>query len=383
MISLPHIEDYIELLAGYDPGLNGTSAGLIFNSSKYNFSLARYDVSIIGNMAASTLWNGQAYTDKQGELAVKLVLKYRRQFASQGIDVAHVEEKPQFRQPVRTIDRSRRIWREGEDILVKFPYDQDRIEDLRKLRETGQGRSKWNRDDKIWQLGITEYNVNYIVIWGQAWNFEIDPQVTEMFNLLLTCECEPYEIKLVRKDSGYEIINASNSLKEYVSEHIGDDFVKLIDHAGVLGYTVDADLLEEASVKYGQALEYIGTKHNVHLEPRRELAEWIFDYAEMTNRYPICIYDPSPLPIDQSLVDLDRFNEKDIVRFDLNGKTKTSDYDPYNVKVIYAKKLPKTWEFPIPLLVSTQQMMYGGRKLDWLNRAEKIVYFCHNIREKD
>ena len=377
MLSFPHIEDYIELLAGYDPG-----NGIIFNSSKYTFSLARYDVSIVESMAASTLWNNQAYTDKQGELAVKLVLKYRRQFATHGIDVAHVETTPVFRTPLRTIDRSRRIWREGDDILVKFPYDQQLIEDMRKLKDTGQGRSKWGNETKVWTLGVTEYNVNFIVTWGQAYKFEIDDSIIDLFNLLLSCESQPYEIKLVRTSTGYEITNAADSLKEYVSEHIGDDFIKLIDYAGVLGYTVSADLLEEASVKYGQALEYIGTKHNVHLDPTRELAEWIFDYAELTNRYPICIYDPSPLPLEQSLVDLDRFKEEEIVRFDLNGKTKTSEYDPYNVKVVYAKKLPKTWDFPVPLLVSTQQMMYGGRKLDWLNKAEKIVYFCHNIREK-
>ena len=81
-------------------------------------------------------------------------------------------------------------------------------------------------------------------------------------------------------------------------------------------------------------------------------------------------------------MDLSRFEEQDIVRFDQNGKTSTSEYDPYGVKVIYARKIPKSWDFPIPLLVSTQQMMYGGRKLDWINRAEKVVYFCHaQLRE--
>lgn len=378
MISFTHVEDYIELLAGYEPGANA-----LFNSSKYSFSLARYDVNIVDSMANSTLWNGTALTDKQGELAVKLVLKYRRQFANQGIDIKPIEENPQWRLPLRTIDRKQSIWLEGDDIVVKFPYNQDRIEDLRKLKESGQGRSSWDRDSKIWRLAITEYTVNYIVTWGQAYQFEIDPMILDMFNLILSVESQPYEIKLIRTANGYEITNAADSLKEYVAEHIGDDFIKLIDHAGILGYTVDADLLEEASVKYGQALEYIGTKHNVYLDPTHELAEWIFNYAELTNRYPICIYDPSPLPFDKSLLDLTRFKEEDIVRFDLNGKTKTSEYDPYNVKVIYAKKLPKTWEFPIPLLVSTQHMMYGGRKLDWLNRAEKIVYFCRNIREEN
>ena len=103
----------------------------------------------------------------------------------------------------------------------------------------------------------------------------------------------------------------------------------------------------------------------------------IFDYAEITNRYPICIYNPTLFDID-----LSRFEEDDIVRFDRNGKTKTSEYDPYHVKVVYAQKIPATWDFPVPLLVTTFEMMFGGRKMDWTRRAEKIIYYgTTQIRE--
>ena len=372
-----YIEDYLELLAGFDP--NSTS--VLFDAATPKFSLARYDTAIVTNMASSTIWGQSPLTDRQGELAVKLILKYRRQFTQHGIDITPVET-PMWRMPLRTVDRASRVWIHNEKILIKFPYDQRKIEEIRHLRDSGQGSAEFDRDNKIWCLGITEYNVNFIVTWANGNQIEVDAEVTALFDQLIVCENQPYEIKLVRTAQGYEITNAAPSLREYVAEHIGDDFIKLIDHAGILGYTVSADLLEEASIKYGQALEYIGTKHTVQLEPRLELADWLFAYAELTNRYPICIYDPSPLPMNQTLLDLSRFDEQDIVRFDLNGKTNHSNYDPYNVKVVYAKKLPKNWEFPIPLLVSTQQMMYGGRKLDWINRAEKIVYFCHtNLRE--
>lgn len=377
MLQFTHVEDYLELLAGFDP----TSSSLLLTPATPKFSLARYDTAIVTNMASSTIWGQSALTDRQGELAVKLILKYRRQFTNHGIDITPVES-PVWRMPLRKVDRESRVWIDNEKILVKFPYDQRKIEEIRQLRDTGQGSAVFDRDNKVWQLGITEYNVNFIVTWAGANSVEVDAEVSALFDQLIICENQPYEIKLVRTDNGYEITNAAASLQEYVAEHIGHDFIRLIDHAGILGYAVGADLLEEASSRYGQALEYIGTKHTVQLEPRLELADWLFDYAELTNRYPICIYDPSPLPMNQTLLDLSRFDDADIVRFDLNGKTSTSNYDPYNVKVVYAKKLPKNWDFPIPLLVSTQQMMYGGRKLDWINRAEKIVYFCHtNLRE--
>ena len=141
MVSFTHVEDYIEVLAGYDPG-----NAFVFNSGKFSFSLARYDVNIVQSMATASMWNTQAYTDKQGELAIKLVLKYKRQFAGQGIDIAPVEENPQWRHPLRIIDRSRRIWFEGGDLLAKFPYNSDWIEDFRKLNDAAQGRGQWDHE---------------------------------------------------------------------------------------------------------------------------------------------------------------------------------------------------------------------------------------------
>lgn len=374
MLTYAHVEDYLEYLAGYEVGLSS----LINPPLTGRISLARYDIQIVDSMA-NTVMFGSALTDRQGDLAVKLILKYRRQFAKCGIDVTPIEN-PQFRIPLRKINRDKRIWIDDDVIRIQFAYDPERIKDLRYIASQSQGKLWWNAQTKLWSAGLTEYNINYLVPWCEKHGFDIDPKVQELFDRILACEKIPYEIKLVKTDQGYTITNAAQSLLEYIDQHIGDDLVKLIDYAGVLGYTVDADILEQSSEQYGQALEYIGTKHNVYLDPTPEMLEWLFDYAALTNRYPICVWDPNLV----NELDLSRFEEQDIVRFDQNGKTSTSEYDPYGVKVIYARKIPKSWDFPIPLLVSTQQMMYGGRKLDWINRAEKVVYFCHaKLREEN
>jgi hypothetical protein len=291
-------------------------------------SLARYDIQIVDSMANTTMF-GTALTDRQADLAVKLILKYRRQFAKLGIDVTPIEN-PQFRMPPRKMDRTKSIWIEDYKIHVKFPYDNVLIKDLQIFRETSQGRAHYDREAKIWYLALTEYNVNWIVPWGNSNGFEVDHYVQELFAQILESEKQPFEIKLVQHADGYTITNAAPSLNEYINQHIGNDLIKLIDHAGVLGYSVDADLLEKSSQQYGLALEYIGTKHNVYLDPTPEMLEWVFDYAELTNRYPICIWDPNLV----NELDLTRFEERDIVRFDQNGKTSTSEYDPYGVKVV-------------------------------------------------
>ena len=247
MTTYKFVEDYLELLAGYEP--NNTP---LFNTSPYTFSLARYDVNIVENMANSTIWNQTALTDRQGELAVKLILKYRKQFAKVNIDITPVEN-PQWRLPLRKINRNKTLWTEDESIRIRFPFDQQLIEQLRKFRDDSQGTAKWNADGKYWQFGVTEYNVNWLTTWAQTNQFDIDPVVIELFNSILDCEQIPYEIKLIKTAEGYTVTNAANSLLEYIDEHIGNDIVKLVDHAGVLGYSVEADILQECSEQYGSA----------------------------------------------------------------------------------------------------------------------------------
>lgn len=374
MLKFNHVEDYIETLAGYDPG-----SGIVFNTGKYTFSLARYDVQIVESMAASTLWNNQALTDRQGELAVKLVIKYKRQFANQGVDIGPVEENPQWRFPLRTIDRSLRIWREGDDLLAKFPYNSAWIEEFRKLKDAAQGRSQWDPEAKVWRLGVTEYNVNWLVTWGQMNKFDIDSKVLDLYTKVIAAENDRYEIKLVQLTDRFEITNAADSLIEYVEDKLGgfglDNLVRLVDAAGVLGYTVDPD------IDSPELLNLFGEKRLVHVPSTEQGSlDLIFDYAELTGRWPVCIYNPGTT----QTIDLSRFADDEVVRFDAAGRTKTADYNYYNLKIVYASKIPKGWAWPIPLMVSTVEMMYGGARLEWVNRAEKIIHYSYvPLREKN
>ena len=375
MLTYPYVEDYLEYLGGYEVGLTA----LLTPQSVNRISLARYDIAIVNSMASTTVF-GTALTDKQAELAVKLVLKYRRQFAKLGIDVAPMEN-PIFRMPPRKMDRTKAVWLDGDHIVVKFPYDNDLIKELQSFREESQGRAWYDRDKKLWNLAITEYNVNWIVPWAHTRVFYIDHQVQELLAKVLECEQQLYEIKLVQDKNGYAITNASTSLIEYIEARGGfgqDNLVKLIDYAGLCGYDIDDEIKNYCMEHYPTALVAIGSKHSIHLPPSPTNLNMIFDYAEITDRYPVCIYNPTLFDID-----LSRFDEEEIVRFDRNGKTKTSDYDPYRVKVVYAGKIPTTWDFPVPLMVTTFEMMFGGRKMDWTRRAEKIIYYgTTQIREQ-
>lgn len=372
-VAYTHIEDYLELLGGHTPG----TLVIVNPPEPPIINLARYDITIVDSMSAHTYWGG-ALTDKQADLAVRLVLKYRKQFARYGIDVTPAEN-PKFRRPVRVVNRSKQIWLDDERIGVRFPYDLPMIKAIQEERNISRGSMKYNQEEKVWYLAITEANVNWAVAWGEINRFEIDPLVQNLFNLIMECEKTPYEIKLVQTAAGYTITNAADSLIEYINTQLGgfglDNGITLIDNSGVLGYTYDDTLTRPA------LLDIFGSNRDIHLPMTEDAVSFLFSYAELTNRYPVCIYDPT---MSSSNIDLSGFAEDEIVRFDLRGKTKTCDYNIDCVKVVYAHKIPATWNYPIPLLVSTVEMMYGGKRMEWINQAEKIAY-CTNtkLREPD
>ena len=371
MISYTHIEDYLELLGGHTPGTL-----LIINPPNVPaISLARYDTTIVDSMSAHTYWGG-ALTDRQADLAVRLVLKYRKQFARYGIDVTPAEN-PQFRKPVRVVNRSKQIWLDDQRIGIRFPYDLPMIKAVQEERNISQGSMRYNQEEKVWYLAITEANVNWAVTWGEINRFEIDPLVQNLFNLIMECEATPYEIKLIQTAEGYAITNAADSLIEYVNTRLGgfgpDNGIALIDNSGVLGYTYDDTLTRPA------LLDIFGSRRDIHLPMSIDAISTLLTYAELANRFPVCIYDPT---MTSSGIDLSKFAEDEIVRFDLRGKTKTCDYNINRVKVIYAHKIPATWDYPIPLLISTVEMMYGGKRMEWINRAEKIAY-CTNTKLRE
>jgi hypothetical protein len=376
MIQYIHIEDFLEALAGYEYHIS--QPAFHFTNYPPAISLARYDTTIVESMASQTRYGG-ALTDKQADLVVRLILKYRKQFTKLGIDITPAET-PQYRKPVRIVNREKRIWLSEEYISLRFPYDLSLIKEVQAYRNSSQGKMRFdsNDPDKAWHLAITEANVNWAVTFGKMYGFDIDITVQNLNTLVTECEEIPYEIKLVHDtETGFTITNAAASLLDYVNSELGgfgiDNVIALIDNAGVLGYTYDT------AIVYPALLGIFNMQRNIHLPATTGALSLVLDYAALTNRYPVCIYDPSMSVAD---IDLSRFDSHEIVRFNHSGKTKTCDYNIDCVKVVYANKIPKTWDYPIPLLVSTAEMMFGGKRMEWINKAEKIVY-CTNTKLRE
>ena len=346
MITFQYIEDYIEFIAGYRD-INNRKL-VMFDQEPSPLSLARYDVQIVDSLASQTAEKNTAYTDKQAELAKKIVNKYRKQLSQLPKPVAVPENFDKFRMSIRVIDRSKRAYIADNKINLKFPYDINLINSVKTQLKQGEVYGHFDHDSKIWQLSITEYTVNWLYTIAEKYECELDDEIKNLYQKILDCEKQPFAIELVDTGSGYDITNAAVTLKEYIVEKCGgfgyDNLLALIDNSTVLGYTIPKDILlkfynSNPELTVMQRLLVI--RNNKKFNKDRLTIEDVVNYARVTNRLPVYVY-ATGLP-----------------------KPNTDD-------IKYLRHEPTDTE--IKCFVSESSILVGTRKQSWLSQAEKIFY---------
>jgi hypothetical protein len=325
----------------------------------------------------------QALTERQGELLCKILLKYSRQLAAKGVDVSPVEH-PTWRVPLRKMDYSQRLLIKDDAIVVRFPYNQTLIDDIKEFAKSSQGASRWNREHKHWSVALTEYNLSWLYVWAKSNNFEIDSTVTDLMDIVLFAEQTPYAIELYVDGNRLNISNAERSLIDYINTSVGgfelDNVARLIDMSAVLGYTVNADLAQAVISEFGPRFYNLAANREVKINPATLMSsddfESIVSYAETSGRIPVVFYEP-----DLSGKLLEKLQSirpaKDILVCSHNH----TDLIDGSHKFVYAQR-PVTSIDCIPLIVSSAGMVFGGDKQRMIQRAEKVVYVAADVYKK-
>lgn len=336
------VEDYIEFIAG-NRDVNGKKL-TFFENVPCPISLARYDVAIIASLSSQTAEMNKSLTDKQSQLAIKLVDKYRRQLSNLSPPVVVPENLDKFRLGVRTVDRTKSAFIENNQFILKFPYDTKLIDMVKKQAKVGEGSMSFDSDRKIWKLGMTEHMLNWIMAICPGNDFLIDDSIISLYQKMLEVEKQKYDICLTVDEDNILITNASNSLLAFLEKCGGltySNLLSLIDISSVLGYSVDKTLLDQLkNLDYGSNLEFVINRKTVCSKDTVSLDD-ILNYARKVNRLPVYVYDTN----------LPKKNTDEIVYLNRNVSPTIS---------------PK-------LLVSFTSMMIGSKKQSWISNAEKII----------
>jgi hypothetical protein len=337
-----YVEDYIEFIGGHRD-ITGKHLGL-FEATTSPINLARYDVQIVESFCNQVLFDCKPYTDKQSELAVKIVSKYRKQLLQLSTPVVLPESLNQFRLGIRTIDRTKSVTIENDQFVVKFPYDTKLIDLVKKQIREGYGSAAFDGDIKAWRLAQTESMLNWIMAIAPANEFIVSAEVSELYESMLTVEQQTYKIELQVQAGKFVITNAEDSLVDYINEHLGgfgiDNLLTLADNSQVLGYTLTPKICAGLEEVYGSLWKLICNRYSTF--KKSEISEdQLIAYAKLVNRLPVYVYETG-IP-----------------------KADTAD-------IIYLTR-SKSLDIKPKLLISTSSLMIGSKKESWRNNAEKII----------
>jgi hypothetical protein len=334
-----YVEEYIEFIGGYR-NANGTLLG-IFETKSCPINLARYDVKIIDSFCQQTIDSNRAYTDKQAELAVTLIRKYARQLSNLGIKIPDTLDS--FKLGIRNIDRTRSIFLKDQKIYLKFPYDTKLLSLVRSYVKDTDGQAVFNYDNKVWILAMTEPMLNWSMAMAETYNFNIDPDLKNLYNRLVQFEQQEYKIEL-RRNSKLEITNCPKSLEQYIEHNCGgfveENLFKLVDLSSVLGYSLHQEIFREIKNRWPKIWPLL-VDRRIKLSKTEYSMETVLEYAKMADRLPAYSYDQNKFYI-----------------MHLNEKNSLTKSDLINVN---------------PKLLVTTSMMIGPKKQGLLANSEKVI----------
>ena len=365
--SLPYLEDYLEVLSG--------TAGFPYSASQpVVIALARYDVQIVHSMAAQTS-QGISLTDRQALLAHKLVVKYRRQLAGQGLDLGVHEHNAVFRLPVRMVDRTRSIKLQDGLIHIRFPYDDTLLNEIKQSAKNTPGRLQFEPDTKVWIGSVTEPRLVWLLHLVDKYDFQVDEPTALLIQQVFDCQQQGYRIELVVGSSGLEIVNAESSLIDYINENLGgfgqDNLLRLIDYSSILGYTVSPELV--AQLNDNMRVQSLLTDRDVHIPLSKPNAiQDIVEYANISNRWPIFVFENDGRPTQRVDQELERVFRPEEILYVKVGQRKMPDTTGY--RCVYLSHWNSSWNMRIPLLISMTALMVGVRRIQIVQRSEKVVF---------
>jgi hypothetical protein len=211
-------------------------------------------------------------------------------------------------------------------------------------------------------------------------NFEIDARTLEIEQKIQ--QVQPYRIELDMVDEKLSLVNAPDSLLKFVQEKAGDittdNLIKLVDLAAVCHFAISPTVEELFISRYKSTRLYNLLRHNhtrYNPDIEKEVLDQLFVYAEVSNRFPIHVYEPDLSDRLRDKFVLSYFNEEDVLFAPRNNEP----IDTTGKKVVYFTKYRSHWPQDIPLLVTSAGMMHGAEKTLLLQRAEKVVFFAAEV----
>jgi len=181
--------------------------------SKSQGTLLNKDENIIYSFASQIL-NGNALTEKQANLAVKILKRYIGYLnTAVGFDITSSIENPIYKWPLRVVNYLKRLSTVPDNALGKvwkleFPYNEAWLLELRKAKQSGV-EGLWDKDQKSWIFPKNETNLSFLIDFTEKYQFEVDEIFQEYKNQVkfIHDNVEKYVPMITYENNDLKIVN--------------------------------------------------------------------------------------------------------------------------------------------------------------------------------
>jgi len=139
-----------------------------------------FDAPIV-NSLAKQLDAGNAFTEKQSHIGLRLVKKYASKLRDAGFDADKILVGKVFGKPFRVIDKTKSLYIDGDDIVCKSNFIPDLVNNLKKHAKKPGSGGQYNADNKSWSFSYTEDNIVFLYSVTKGKNFTIEDKIKNDF----------------------------------------------------------------------------------------------------------------------------------------------------------------------------------------------------------
>jgi hypothetical protein len=396
------IEDTLEILAGGTP-------------RRINIRLDTADIRLLTSLKKQ-LAQKIPLTDRQLDLSLKKIEKYRENLEKCNVDVDHILTVKPLKWPLRVIDRTQSVEIETDSttnkpvIVVKYVFSKKFAEFWAKVEEH---TSTYNRTDKgVKKIPYSEKCLHLVVQGLVKMNFTISSEVQEIYEKIekVLENPENFVPYLDYAENTVVLKNLNSKCENAIVEKFGQRYkcsiFEYVDYAKSLGVTLKTqNLIKYLSENAPSVLTKkisIENSTRYRLYPEDYSLEELFSAVDTFNQWPLVIVveeNDQVLSIVSKMVnELSKIIPKEKINVFFRLKNEQPEYDKFNqfirdnglnnyidstTKVVFISRgrIPKPllkadWKPTTAIITSNHDF---GRMAAYLNDFSTVYYYNSSV----
>ena len=298
---LTTIDEIVFELSVYQPR---TPIGCVNTySQKSEYSLDRWARAAIDNIALQLI-DPVYITEKQGNLALKIIRRYRKQLYKQGYDVKDLVKNPVWKGSFRIIDYTKSVTIEDGMVILRFPYNADTINHVKKISKTFKGTVNYKENNKTWHFTLMEdvFDPEFILYFIES-GFAVSDEFTKLHDqCAMIRDHSDDHLPILDYDGELKFVNCHVNLithfKEHVSEVYNNDLYKIVDRGSDYGLTIGKGLKDLYNQRYGKnIIDKIVFNKMCELDKSKVTIKDLIQYIKKVDCYPVFFHIDRPHPL--------------------------------------------------------------------------------------